>query len=76
VVYMASTKREPLTGIQGQSPQWDPGAKPPVRGVGKQSPPEAGGILISDVKNKIETEKVNLKKKSNGKKREPELNDA
>ena len=65
---MASTKREPLTGIQGQSPQWDPGAKPPVRGVGKQSPPEAGGILISDVKNKIETEKVNLKKKSNGKK--------
>ena len=54
----------------------DPGAKPLVRGVGKQSPPEAGGILISDVKNKIKIEKINLNKKSNGKKREPELNDA
>jgi len=32
-----------------------------------QEPPEAGGILISDAKNKIETEKVNSNKSQMGK---------
>jgi len=44
--------------VWGQSPQWDPAAKPLVRGSGAK-PPEAGGILISHAKNQIETEKIN-----------------
>jgi len=43
--------------VWGQS-QWDPAAKPLVRGSGAK-PPEAGGILISHAKNKIGTEKIN-----------------
>lgn len=43
------------------------GAEPPVRTIGWsgghwQSTPEAGGILMSDSKNKIETKKINSHK--------------
>ena len=35
-----------ITGVWGQSPQWDPGAEPLVRGSGGQSPAEAESILV------------------------------
>jgi len=38
---MASTEREPIPGVWGQSPQRGPGSEPPVRVSGGQSPPEA-----------------------------------
>jgi len=56
---MVSVKRETIAGVWGQSPQRDPGAKHLLScSVGQGAkPPEAGGILISHAKNKIETEK-------------------
>jgi len=56
---MASAEREPIAGVWGRSLQWDPGANHLLSCSGGQGakPPEAGGILISHAKNKIETEK-------------------
>ena len=42
---MASAKREPITGVWGQSPQRGPGAEPLVGGQGRLSPPEAEKVL-------------------------------
>jgi len=41
---MASTEREPITGVWGQSPQRGPGAEPMV-GVRRAKPPEAERVL-------------------------------
>jgi len=54
---MASAEHEPIVEVLGQSPQWGPEAKPLIKESGGKAPrPEAGGILISNAKNKIETE--------------------
>ena len=45
---MASSEREPITGVWGHSPQWGPGAEPLVGAKG-QSPPEAEGFQTLDV---------------------------
>jgi len=58
---MASADCEPVTGIWGQSPSGVQGDKVLVRGSGAKAP-EAGGILISDAKNKTETEKIKSNK--------------
>jgi len=36
---MASTERQPITGVYGRSPQRDPGAEPIVGSEGEAKPP-------------------------------------
>jgi len=50
-----------IEGFWGQSSQWGTGVKP-SQGVRGAKPPEAGGILISDAKNEIKTDKINSNK--------------
>jgi len=43
---MASAEARAYMGIWGRCPQRGPGAEPLVRGSGRQSPPDAEGILL------------------------------
>ena len=46
---MASAGARAYMGVWGLSPQWGPGAKPLVRGLGGRSPPKAGDIFATEV---------------------------
>ena len=58
MVHMASMER----GVQACSRVVGSRGKAPGQRVSGQSLPQAGGILISDAKDKIETEKINSNK--------------
>ena len=45
---MASAKREPITGVWGQSPEQGSGQSPWSEGQGAKPPPEAEGFLAFD----------------------------
>jgi len=59
---MASAKHEPIAGVWGGA-QWGSEAKLMVRESGAQGGAEAADILISDAKNKIEAENIQIKVK-------------
>jgi hypothetical protein len=46
---MASAGARAYMGVWGLCPQWGPGAKPLVRGLGGLRPPKAGDIFATEV---------------------------
>ena len=47
--FMASAGAQAYMGVWGLCPQWGPGAKPLVRGLGGAKPPKAGDIFAIEV---------------------------